>query len=57
MFVKVLSMTGQQVMKKKFEPASIRQFDMSGLVPSTYFIEVQQGNHSKTFPVVLMKSN
>ncbi|MFA5328473.1 MAG: T9SS type A sorting domain-containing protein [Prolixibacteraceae bacterium] len=56
MFVKVIGMTGQLVMKKQFEPAASRQFDIGNLVPATYFIEVSQGNHSKTFPVLLMKN-
>ncbi|MBW8333021.1 MAG: carboxypeptidase regulatory-like domain-containing protein, partial [Prolixibacteraceae bacterium] len=54
--VKVISMSGQSVMTKQFEPASLLQFDLKGLRPATYIIEVKHGDRVKTFPVLLMNS-
>jgi hypothetical protein len=55
-FVRVIDLNGQILMKKQFEPAFLSQFNIRHLLPATYIIEVKQGDQVKTFPVLLMNS-
>ncbi len=53
--VKVISMSGQIMMNKEYPSASLLQFDIGNLSPSTYLIVVKAGNNYKTFHVILIK--
>ncbi|MBL7970546.1 MAG: T9SS type A sorting domain-containing protein, partial [Prolixibacteraceae bacterium] len=56
MYLRVIDMNGKLAMRKQFEPADLYQFDIGGLRPATYIIEVRHGNKVKTFTVLLMNN-